>query len=324
MVSTFTPNIQLEEPARGDDVGTWDTPVNNNMTLIDLVCGAINTISLNNSNIVLTAAQYESKQITFNSTLTGSVTITFPTSFHKSYEIQNLCTGTSAFTITLQTTASGGQVIGVPPGETIDCFNDGTNFKFKNLGRVGSYWDYAGSSVPNWIGACTVAPYLDCNGTTFSSATYPALATILGSTTLPDFRGRTAHYLNEGTARLSSGGAGIDGNTLFATGGNNGTTLGAGNIPTITSSATNVITVFVNNNSALNVPGTTGNITTQQVSFAGTGTTLAPITTIGDYAAYGIIRGSNNISVTYTNGSPTPVTATTPGIVSGLRLIRAG
>jgi hypothetical protein len=26
MASTFTPNIQLEEPARGDDVGTWDTP----------------------------------------------------------------------------------------------------------------------------------------------------------------------------------------------------------------------------------------------------------------------------------------------------------
>ncbi|MEH2547137.1 hypothetical protein V1283_003782 [Bradyrhizobium sp. AZCC 2262] len=28
MVSTFTPNIQLEEPARGDQVGFWHTPVN--------------------------------------------------------------------------------------------------------------------------------------------------------------------------------------------------------------------------------------------------------------------------------------------------------
>ena len=41
MASTFTPNIQLEEPARNDDVGVWDTPVNNNMTLVDLVVGAI-------------------------------------------------------------------------------------------------------------------------------------------------------------------------------------------------------------------------------------------------------------------------------------------
>src|SRR5260221_13666477 len=148
MASTFTPNIQWEEPARGDDVGTWDTPVNNNGTLIDLVTGAIATIPLNNSNIVLSNAQFRSKGITFNSTLTGSVTITFPTSFTKSYEIQNLCTGSSAFTVTLATTAAGGQAICAPPGVTIDCFNDGVNFKFKNFwGPVGSLFDFPGSSV---------------------------------------------------------------------------------------------------------------------------------------------------------------------------------
>src|SRR5258705_2545184 len=151
MVSTFTPNIQLEEPARGDQVGVWDTPVNNNETLTDLVVGAINPISLNNSPVILAAAQFQSKQITFNSTLTGSVAITFPSSFKKSYEIQNLCTGSSAFIITLTTTAAGGQAICCPPGEIIDCVNDGTSIKFKNLGRVGSYWDYAGSSVPAWV-----------------------------------------------------------------------------------------------------------------------------------------------------------------------------
>src|SRR5882724_8789878 len=124
MVSAFTPNIQLEEQSRGDQVGTWDTPVNNNMTLVDKVVGAITTIGLNNSNVVLSSPQYQSKTIIFNSTLTGSVTITFPTSFIKSYEIQNLCTGTSAFTITLKTTAAGGQVICAPPGETIGVINN--------------------------------------------------------------------------------------------------------------------------------------------------------------------------------------------------------
>src|SRR6267142_6458938 len=99
MVSTFTPNIQLEEPARGDQVGVWDTPVNSNMTSLDLVAGGITTISLNNSPVVLAAAQFQSKAITFNSTLTGGVLITFPTSFKKSYEIQNLCTGSSAFVV---------------------------------------------------------------------------------------------------------------------------------------------------------------------------------------------------------------------------------
>lgn len=220
MVSTFTPNVQIEEPARGDDVGTWDTPVNGNMTLIDLILGGITTIALNNTPVVLSAAQFKSKQVTFNSTLTGSVAITFPTSFTKSYEIQNLCTGSSAFIITLQTTAAGGQAIACPPGETIDCFNDGTNVKFKNLGRVGTYWDYAGSSVPAWVSGCTVPPYLNCDGTTFSATTYPQLAVIFGSTTLPDSRSKFRATLSQGVGLITTAGCGLDGSTRFATGGN--------------------------------------------------------------------------------------------------------
>lgn len=219
MVSTFTPNINLEEPARGDDVGTWDTPVNSNMTVTDLVMGAIATQSLTNANVVLSAAQFRSKQITFNSTLSGSVTITFPTSFTKSYEIQNQCFGSSAFTITLTTTAAGGQAICCPPGETIDCFNDGVNIKFKNFDRVGSYWDFGGSSVPNWVSGCTVAPYLNCDGTAFSSATFPQLTVILGGTTLPDSRGRARFALNQTTGRITSGVSGVDGNTRGSAGG---------------------------------------------------------------------------------------------------------
>jgi len=322
MVSTFTPNIQLEEPARGDDVGTWDTPVNNNMTLIDLVCGAINTISLNNSNVILTAAQYKSKQITFNSTLTASVIITFPTSFTKSYEIQNLCTGTSAFTITLQTTASGGQVIALPPGETIDCFNDGTNLKFKNLDRIGSYWDYAGSSVPAWVSGCTVPPYLYCNGATFSSSIYPQLAIILGSTTLPDHRGRANFYLNDGTGRLTSAGAGIDGNTRFATGGNNGVTLSASNIPSIASGGANTITVYPSGNSGFYLPYY--NSASWSVYAAGNGIgAVAQIPGAGGFGQTNSFSASNNITVVYNNASLTSVQNAPPGTVGGIRMIRA-
>src|SRR5581483_5753156 len=116
MASTFTANINLEEPARGDDVGTWDTPVNNNMTLVDLVAGGQSKITLNNANVTLSAAQFQSNIITFQSTLTGSVTITFPSTFKKPYTVEHLCTGSSAFTITLQTTVAGGQAIVCPPG----------------------------------------------------------------------------------------------------------------------------------------------------------------------------------------------------------------
>jgi hypothetical protein len=91
MASTFTPNIQLEEPARGDDTGVWDTPVNSNSTLLDLTIGANSVIGLNNSNVTLSAAQFRSRMITFNSTLTASVTITFPSTFIKDYKIFNQC-----------------------------------------------------------------------------------------------------------------------------------------------------------------------------------------------------------------------------------------
>lgn len=231
MVSTFTPNIQIEEPARGDDVGTWDTPVNNNMTLIDLVAGGTATVSLNNSNIVLAAAQFQSKTIVFNSTLTGSVTITFPTSFTKSYEIYNSCTGSSAFIITLQTTAVNG-VVCPPPGVYCDVINTGVSIRFKNFGGpVGTLWEYGGSSVPSWVANSNPPPYANCDGGTFSAVNFPQLAVILGSTTFPDSRGRVRATLNQTTTRMKSSNGGIDGNTNMAAGGFDSITLASSQIP---------------------------------------------------------------------------------------------
>jgi hypothetical protein len=254
MVSTFTPNIQIEEPARGDDVGIWDGPVNSNMTLLDLTIGAINTIGLNNSNIILSAAQFRSKGITFNSTLTGSVVATFPTSFTKSYEIQNQCTGSSAFTITLATTAAGGQAICCPPGITIDCFNDGTNIKFKNLPPIGSLWDYAGSSVPNWVSGCTVAPWLNCDGTAISSSVYPFLPVVLGSSLLPDIRGVTRYALGQGTGRLTTALGGLDGTTNFSLK-TTQATIGTSNLPPYTPSGTLALSGVVGTGTNGPLPG---------------------------------------------------------------------
>jgi hypothetical protein len=238
MVSTFTPNIQLEEPARGDYVGTWDTPVNANMTLLDLIAGGRTTISGAAGSVVLAAAQFQCKTITFNSTLLASITVTFPTSFTKSYEIYHTCTGSSAFVITLQTTAAGGQAICCPPGEICEVINDGTNIRFKNFGRVGSYWDYGGSSVPAWVSGCSVPPYLNCDASTFSAATFPQLAVILGSTTLPDRRGTIGYTLNQGTGRLTTALGGLDGNTLGSVK-TTQVTLSTSNLPPYTPSGTN-------------------------------------------------------------------------------------
>jgi len=220
MVSTFTPNVQFEEPARGDQNNAWATPVNAIMTTLDLSWGGITSITASSSSRVLSTAQFQNKTLSFSSTLTANITITFPTSFIKSYEIQNLCTGTSAFTITLATTAAGGQVICAPPGETIGVINNGSNMSYLALHHLGDYWDHAGSSVPNWVSGCTVPPYINCDGTAFSSATYPQLAIMLGTTTLPDSRGRGRWTLSQGVGRISTAGSGVDGNTKYAAGGN--------------------------------------------------------------------------------------------------------
>ena len=48
-----------------------------------------------------------------------------------------------------------------------------------------------------------VAPlgYLICDGSTFSAVTYPALFTVLGSTTLPDFRDKFARGFSSTSGR---------------------------------------------------------------------------------------------------------------------------
>lgn len=229
-MSTFSAAKNLELVARAGDVGTWDTPTNSNWSVVDACLGQNAVIPLNNSNVALSFSQAQCGQITFSSTLTGSVLITFPTSYTGPYIIQNLCTGTSAFTITLQTSA-GGQVVGCPQGDSFNVINDGTNLKFHNIGRVGSYWDYAGSSVPNWVSACTVPPWLNCDGTTFSGATYPSLATILAGTTLPDMRGTVRATLNQGTGRMTNV---INASSVGVLGGADTLTLATSQIPSHT------------------------------------------------------------------------------------------
>jgi microcystin-dependent protein len=321
MVSTFTPNIQIEEPARGDDVGTWDTPVNSNMTLLDLVAGGIATISGTAGSVVLSAAQFRSKGITINSTLLASITLTFPTSFTKSYEIQNLCTGSSAFVVQLLTTAAGGQVVAVPPGEIVDVVNDGTNLKFKNLGRIGSYWDYAGSSVPNWVQNCTINPYLNCDGTTFSSATYPALANLLGTTTLPDSRGQVRANLNQGTGRLQNG---ANGNILFSFGGTDTQTLTVGQIPNGLVGNNSNSPVFTGTQTGgftpvSNVDPGSNNIASGGANVLG----INPNNRSGSLVQVNTTIGSGSVAVQITNSGGQAHLNVQPTYVGGLTLIRA-
>lgn len=306
MPSTFTTNLNLEQPARGEQVGTWDTPVNNNSAIIDSVIGGTATIVLTNSNVTLSAVQYQSRYIVFTGTITADIAITFPY-VGSDHTIENRTAG--AFSVTLQTTNASAEVIACPPYEPFDILTRASTagVRYRNFGRIGDEWHYGGSSVPAWVSACTIPPYLNANGTAFSSATYPALATIYGGTTLPDAQGRARFTLNQTVTRISSLG-GIDGNTLFAGGGLQTTTLSSANVPPVPYSDTGHFHteaqsfLFVNNNPSggLSVLGGGGG--------GGGNSQTAPATIT---------------SLTIGNASPSAFANLPPGYVGGLTLIRA-
>lgn len=200
---TFTTNKALGLPTVGGDTGVWGPPLNNNSSVIDASFGGSVSIPLSSvsGSLVLLASDYNNVFLTFTGALSQNTFIAMP-AIGSFYTIQNLTTGSSSFQVLLQ--LAGTQLCLAPgvPQEIMTTAAAGV--VLRGLPPVGAYWDYAGSSLPTWVGFTIPAPWLNCDGTSFSSATYPNLANILGGTTLPDSRGRVRAALNQGTNRLNS------------------------------------------------------------------------------------------------------------------------
>jgi hypothetical protein len=301
VVDPTTANTSMFVPLRGADVGTWDVPVNSNFNALDAMLGTVTNISPTNLPITLTTAQSQAAIIRLNGTLTGNVAITM-SGIYKKWTIENLLTNSpSSFCVTFVST-TGIQQIGIPPGLT-DVYYDAiaTSVRFANLPHaVGSYWDYAGSAVPSWNTACSVPPYLNCDGSAFSSATYPTLCNLFGGTgfnTLPDARGRWRATMNQTTGRMTAAGGGIDGNTLFAAGGAQTNTLVTANLP----------------------PYTPAGTINQNANTFNAGNVIAPGAFTGPVAQAATITFSG----TPQGGTSTPITNLGPGYVGGITMIRA-
>lgn len=307
MVITYTPNKSLRLPTSGTEVGAWGVPVNENATIIDNSFGGVATVVLSSLPVILSSLEYQCGFIKFTGALGANIAVTLP-ALGSLYTVINDTTNSSAFHITMATTVGGGQAIGLPSGVVTDVFTDGTHVKFRGLPYVGSYLDHAGSSIPSWLSACTVPPWLYCSGATFSSATYPQLAIVLGSTTLPDFRGRSAFNLNDGTGRITSSG-GVDGNTLFAVGGVQTTTLSSINLPNINFPVTDP-----GHSHGVTHNAHTGNQTWNGGGFLIASNTPATITVNSNVTGITVNSGGS--------GQAFPVIP--PSVVSGIRFVRAG
>lgn len=209
-----TTNRGYETPATGSFPGTWaDNVTNPNFDAIDQNLGGVSSIGTTGGTTVLNAAQYANGTIIVSGTLASNATIVFP-AVQGWWSVLN-STISANFSVIVSSVGAT-ESIAVPPGQVMDIQVNGTVVQFRNLPPVGTYLDYAVSSVPGWITSCTKPPYLNCDGSSFSAVTYPVLNLVLGGTTLPDLRGISRATLNQGTSRITSAVSGLDGNTIFA------------------------------------------------------------------------------------------------------------
>lgn len=292
--------------------------MNANSSSLDGYMGGIQTVSVTNINVTLTAPpgaitpatgpnQSQNAALKFTGAMSGNVQITLP--LPGPMIIHNLTTG--AFVLSFRAVAAG-QIIAIEQGSVQRIYNDGTNVYFVDLPTVGTYLDICDATVPAWITACTVPPYLLCNGTTFSAVTYPYLNSKLGGTTLPDARGRTRAMLNLGTARLQAA-TGVDGNVNYSGGGTDGIVIQVAQLPIITSTQ-NGITVNVTSTNSVIQGGVAGN----------TGTTGA-FTAYNNPTSFGPLGATGTINVSVasvgTTGQAHPNVQ--PTYIGGITLIRA-
>ena len=315
MTTPTTTNRSLYVPTRGSEVGTWDTPINANFTAIDTLFGGVTSISVSSSNVTLNTSQTQNAIIRLTGTLSANIDVIFPT-VAAIYTVENLTTG--AFYVRCK--MASGNAIGIPQGVPTQVFTDGTDTKFWAPPMPGTYWDYAGGTVPAWITACTVQPWVSCDGSAISRTTYAYLYSILGTTwgvgdgsttfNLPDLRNRSR--VSVGGGRLTSAGSGVDGSTVGSVGGAQNVTLAQANLPNVTLSGT---TSTIGDHIHTSATGGTVNVATGNQASAVAGNSAS--TSAAGSHSHTFTTPSINGGVTQTSTNITQPTA-----VAGITLIK--
>ena len=208
MSSTYTTNKNLAEPALGDT--GWNSPLNSNFTIIDNCLGSRASVSLSSSNVTLSTAQIQSAIISFTGTLLTNVNVVFPAGVGGIWAISNFCYGgASNYYITLTTGGSGAIVSLQGRYGLFNVYSDGTNLALiDNTVPSGMIQAFGGQLAPSG--------WLACDGTSYSSAAYPALFFSIGYTwggsgaafNVPDLRGTFLRGTGTNTTGASSGATG--------------------------------------------------------------------------------------------------------------------
>lgn len=133
MTSSFSTNKGLEEPASGDYVNAWASPVNANWTAIDAALGGTTTISVtgvSTPTTTLTLTQYRPPNIKFTGTLGANLTYQIPTGVGGMWSISNSTSGAFALSFAIAAgnslTLGAGRTLIISDGATVALANSQT------------------------------------------------------------------------------------------------------------------------------------------------------------------------------------------------------
>lgn len=126
MASSFTTSKRFEKPANGDDVNTWNVPVNADWDAIDTCFSGITNLNATavSGAVALTLTQYRPPIVIISGTLTADVIYVLPAGIGGQWTVFNNTAGSFAVT---WGTAGGGTSAGLPQGFRTLVMCDGTN-----------------------------------------------------------------------------------------------------------------------------------------------------------------------------------------------------
>lgn len=334
MADPTTVNVALIVPNTGADVDTWGAvALNPDFVALDGFIGGVQTIGVTNAPVMLTApagaitpspgpTQAQNRVLRFTGVMTADVRITLP--LPGAYLIDNRTTG--AFVLTFQGVTAT-EVIAVDQGNIVEIYNDGANVRYVNLGKVGALEFWGGiSAMPAWVGECTVAPYLLCDGTVYNYSQFPYLGPKYaaqfggnGATTfgVQDLSGRYPLAYDKTGARITVANSGINGQTMGAAGGSPDPTIAANNVPNgVGVSVSGTVTVSVGSG---NVP--TASVWNNRVTTAsGADPYPSPGSGVGNASSF---SGPNTLTgATVGNPAPTPLITIPPVQVAGIWVVK--
>lgn len=251
MADPTTVNIALIVPNTGADVDTWGAvAINPDMVAMDGFIGGVQTIGVTNAPVTLTApagaitpgpgpTQSQNRVLRFTGAMTANVQVTLP--LPGAYLIDNRTTGN--FVLSFQGVTAT-EVIAVDQGNIVEIYNDGANVRFVNLGKVGALELWGGiSAIPAWVAACTVRPYLLCDGTVYNISAFPSLGGKFGATFggngattfgVQDLQGRVPLAYDGTGVRITVAGCGINGQMIGASQDKQNNTIVTLNLPAYT------------------------------------------------------------------------------------------